>query len=170
MLSMLPSIVVLGSMALAALYIAASRRSPPENRAERQAAARALVVAIVVQSVHFVEELATALHERLPGLFDLPGMPVSVFVAFNLAWLGIWIASVPALRAARVPAFFAAWFLAIAGMFNGIAHPLLAIAAGDYFPGLLSAPIIGGVSIWLWRRLHQATESTNRADASLENQ
>ena len=51
----------------------------------------------------------------------------------------------------------AAWFLAIAGMFNGIAHPLLAVAAGGYFPGLASSPFIGAASVWLWFRLRSAT-------------
>ncbi len=86
-------------------------------------------------------------------------MPFSVFLVFNLAWIAIWIASVPALRSARLGAFFAAWFLAIAGMFNGIAHPLLAVAAGGYFPGLFSSPFIGGVSVWLWRQLRGATRA-----------
>ncbi len=91
------------------------------------------------------------------ALLGLPGIPLSVFVVFNLTWLGIWVASVPGLRSARAAAFFAAWFLAIAGMFNGIAHPLLAIAAGGCFPGLLSSPFIGVASVWLWLRLRRAT-------------
>ena len=43
-------------------------------------------------------------------------------------------------------AALAAWFLAIAGMFNGIAHPLLALASGGYFPGLVSSPFIAVMS------------------------
>jgi hypothetical protein len=124
---------------------------------ERLAAARALAVATVVQGLHFAEEASTGFHERLGALLGLPGMSFSFFVVFNLAWLGIWVASVPGLRSARAAAFFAAWFLAIAGMFNGIAHPLLALAAGDYFPGLVSSPFIAGASAWLWLRLRAAT-------------
>ncbi len=157
MLSLLPSVFVLGLAALAALLLVLGRRSPAENVAERLAAAPALALAVGVQSVHFAEEAATGFHERLPALLGLPGMPLSVFVFFNLTWLGIWVASVPGLRSARAAAFFAAWFLAIAGMFNGIAHPLLAIAAGGYFPGLVSSPLIGGASVWLWLRLRGAT-------------
>ncbi len=146
MLNVLPSMFVLGLAALAALLLVRSRRSPPENGAERLAAARALALAVGVQSVHFTEEAATGFHERLGALLGLPGIPLSYFVLFNLTWLGIWVASVPGLRSARAAAFFAAWFLAIAGMFNGIAHPLLAIDAGEYFPGLVSSPFIGGAS------------------------
>ncbi len=157
MLNVLPSMFVLGLAALAALLLVLSRRSPPENAAERLAAARALAVAVGVQSVHFAEEAATGFHERLGALFGLPGMPLAFFIVFNLMWLGVWVASVPGLRSARTAAFFAAWFLAIAGMFNGIAHPLLAIAAGGYFAGLVSSPFIGVVSVWLWLRLRRAT-------------
>ena len=157
MLNALPSIIVLGLAAFAALLLVLRRRSPPENVTERLAAARSLALAVGVQSVHFAEEAATGLHERLGALLGLPGIPLSVFVVFNLMWLGIWAASVPGVRSARAVAFFAAWFLAIAGMFNGIAHPLLAIAAGGYFPGLVSSPFIGAASVWLWLRLRRAT-------------
>jgi hypothetical protein len=86
-------------------------------------------------------------------------MPLAFFVVFNLTLIAIWIASIPLLRSARRLGFFAAWFLAIAGMLNGIAHPLMAIASGGYFPGLVSSPFIGLVSIYLWRRLKGATLS-----------
>ena len=59
MLNVLPSMFVLGLAALAALLLVLSRRSPPENVAERLAAARALALAVGVQGVHFAEEAAT---------------------------------------------------------------------------------------------------------------
>ncbi len=78
-------------------------------------------------------------------------------------WLGIWVVSIPGLRSGRGVALFAAWFLAIAGMANGIAHPLLAVAAGRYFPGLLSSPVIGLASLWLWLQLRRATRTRSVA-------
>ena len=149
--------LVLGLAALMALRLVQVRLSLPGMVAERRAAARALAIAVVVQAAHFTEETATGLPQRLPALFGLPTMPFSLFVAFNLVWLGIWIASVPALQSRLPAAFFAAWFLAVAGIVNGILHPLLAAVARDYFPGLLSSPVIGVVSVWLWVRLHRAT-------------
>ena len=157
MLNVLPSIIVLGLAALAALLLVLSRWSPPENVAQRRDAARVLAFSVGIQSVHFAEEAATGFHERLGALLGLPGMPLPLFVVFNLIWLGIWVASVPGVGSARAPAFFAAWFLAIAGMLNGIAHPLLAVAEGGYFPGLMSSPFIGVVCIWLLLRLCRAT-------------
>jgi hypothetical protein len=162
MLSVLPSVFVLGMAALAALLLVQRRASPPENVAERRAAARALALAVVVQGVHFAEEAATGFHERLGAVLGLPAMPFALFVAFNLVWLAIWVASVPGLRSAHAAAFFAAWFLAIAGMFNGIAHPLLAVTAGGYFPGLVSSPFICVASVWLWLRLQRATRPKER--------
>ena len=166
MLSLLPSVFVLGLAALAALLLSLSRWSPPENVAERLAAARALALAVAAQGAHFAEETATGLHERLGALLGLPGIPLSQFVVFNVIWLGIWVASVPGLRSARAFAFFAAWFFAIAGMFNGVAHPLLAIADGGYFPGLVSSPLVGLAGVWLWLRLRDATRPTGGAAGS----
>jgi len=132
--------------------------SPAERRASRDAAARTLGLATVVQAVHFSEELATGFHEEFPAAFGLPAMPLSFFVGFNLTWLAIWVVSIAGLRSARPTALFAAWFLALAAMLNGIAHPLLALQAGGYFPGLWTSPIIAAAGYWLWLRLRAATQ------------
>ena len=158
--SMLPSIFALGLATLFALLLTLRRRSSHGSVAERLAAARALALATGVQAIHFAEEAGTGFHEALPAQFGLPSMSFSIFAAFNLVWLAIWMASVPGLRSSHPAAFFAAWFLAIAGMFNGIAHPLLAIASGGYFPGLVTSPFIAFASVWVWRRLLRATGPT----------
>jgi len=162
MLSLVPSIVVLGLAAFVALQLTLRRPSSTELTVERGAASQALALATAIQSGHFAEEWATDFHVRFPALFGLEPMPLSVFVAFNLTWIVIWIASVSLLRSAFKPAFFAAWFLAIAGILNGIAHPLMAVASGGYFPGLISSPFVGIVSVYLWIRLHGATSSDQR--------
>lgn len=159
MISLLPSLIALGAAALCALLLARRRPSPGPKQAERYAAARVLGLATAIQAVHFAEEAASGFSERLGAVFGLPEMPFGLFVLFNLGWLGIWIASVWGIRHGRPAAFFAAWFLAIAGMVNGIAHPLLAIADGGYFPGLVTSPVIGVASVWLWTRLRAATEA-----------
>lgn len=156
MLSILPSVTVLGLLALVAAALVHRRRSPAALAAERQAAASALSVATAAQSVHFCEEWAAGFHIRFPALFGLPAMPLSFFVAFNLVWIAIWIACIPRLRSSSSLAFFGAWFLALAGMLNGIAHPLMAISVNGYFPGLLSSPLIGAAGLWLWLKLRSA--------------
>lgn len=160
LLSLLPSLIVLGLAALAAAILARSGHSHPENLAERSAAARTLALATAVQAVHFAEETMTGFPERLGALLGIPAMPMSFFLTFNLVWLVIWVVSVPGIRSAKSFAYFAAWFLAIAGMVNAIAHPLLAIAAGAYFPGLVTSPLIGAAGAWLWLRLRAATRAT----------
>jgi len=159
MLSLIPSIVALGLAAFAALLLALRHPSPTELSMERDTASRVLALATAIQCGHFAEEWATDFPARFPALFGLEPMPLSFFVVFNLTWIAFWIASVPLLRAARKPAFFAAWFLAIAGMLNGVAHPVMAAVSGGYFPGLISSPFIGLAGIYLWRRLDGATSS-----------
>jgi len=161
--SILPSVVVLGLLALVAVALA-RRRSPAALIAERRAASSALMIATAVQSAHFCEEWVTGFHIRFPALFDLPAMPLSFFVGFNLAWIAIWIACIPALRGSNRFAFFAAWFLALAGVLNAVAHPVMAIADNGYFPGLISSPFIGLTGLWLCLKLQDAVRQ--RRDAS----
>lgn len=158
-MSLLPGIIALGLLALVALRLAWQRPPLPDAKQERIAASRALALATAVQGMHFAEEWATGFHIRFPALFGLEPIPLSVFVAFNLCWIVIWIASIPAVQAARRFAFFAAWFLALAGMLNGIAHPLLAVATGGYFPGLLTSPFIGLAGLLLFRRMTMASQA-----------
>jgi hypothetical protein len=120
-------------------------------------AARALAAAATVQGLHFLEETATGFRTQLGGAFGLPPMPLAFFLTFNLAWLAFWFASVPAIRRGHMLGFFAAWFLAIAGILNGVLHPVLAVDAGGYFPGLISSPAIAAASVWLWIQLRRAT-------------
>lgn len=161
MLSLLPTFIVLGLAAFIALLLALRHPSAAERATERMSASRMLALATAVQGGHFAEEWATDFHIRFPALLGLEPVPLSFFVVFNLTWIGVWIVSVPLLKAGRMIAFFAAWFLAIAGMLNGVAHPLLALASGGYFPGLFSSPFIGLASYFLWQQLRRATE-TNR--------
>ena len=163
MSSVLPSLVILGLLAVIALRLAQSRSSPLEAATERIAASTVLGVTTGVQCAHFTEELVTGFHVRFPALLGLDPMPLSFFVPFNLAWIAIWIISIPLLRLGRKPAFFAAWFLAIAGILNGIAHPMMAVASGGYFPGLITLPFIGVTGVILWQRLHKATAGPGRA-------
>jgi len=151
--SFLPSVVVLGLVAIVAAYLARSRKYPDSQAAQRVTASNALALATIVQCAHFAEEWATGFHIRFPALFGLDPLPLPLFVTFNLVWIVLWFASVKPLRAAHKGAYFAAWFLALAGALNGIAHPLMAASVGGYFPGLISSPFIGAAGIYLWRQL-----------------
>ena len=157
MLSVIPSVIVLGLVAIVAVRLARKRLSPVNAITERAAASKALWIAIAIQAAHFAEEWSTGFHVRFPAPMNLEPMPLSFFVAFNIAWLAIWVVSASSLRGGGKTAFFAAWFLAIAAMLNGVAHPMMALASGGYFPGLITSPFIGFAGVFLWKRLGEAT-------------
>lgn len=151
----LPSIVVLGLLALFAWRLAVTRERGEDPA--RKAAAIMLLIATVIQAAHFAEEAATGFHIAFPAYFGQAPVPFAVFLAFNLVWLIVWFASIHGVYAGRTAALFAAWFLALAGMLNGIAHPLLAASVGGYFPGLATSPAIGIAGLLLWQRLRRST-------------
>lgn len=150
---LLPSVVILGFVAIAAAYLALSRHYPDSQVAQRVTASKALGLATTIQCAHFAEEWATGFHVRFPALFGLEPLSLPLYVTFNLVWIVLWFLSIKPLQSAYKAAFFAAWFLALAGTLNGIAHPLMAASVGGYFPGLISSPFIGAAGIYLWRQL-----------------
>ena len=157
MIEELPSIAALAVMAVVALWLTISRGGVTASADAVRSATRVAALAVAAQSVHFTEEIATGFHERFPAAFGLDPLSFSLFVAFNLAWLAIWMASVWAMARRHSIALFPLWFLGVAGVVNGIAHPLLALAAGGYFPGLATSPVVGVACGFLLFRLARAT-------------
>lgn len=156
-MSILPSIAILGPVLIATLYLASARDFSQEKTKETVAASHVLTVTTGIQGIHFIEEAVTGFHERLPMLFGLPSMPLTIFVGFNLSWLVLWAWSANGIRHSYRVAYFAAWFLAIGGLINGLVHPLFAVLASGYFPGLITSPFIGIAGIYLSRKLYLAT-------------
>ena len=114
-------------------------------------------LALAVQAAHFGEEWATGFRMRFPELMGLSVWPDAFFVTFNVVWIVVWMASLWALaRGVRV-AVLPLWFLALGTVANGIAHPLFALAAGGYFPGLYTSPVVGIAGCVLLRKLGAAT-------------
>ena len=147
--------------AVAAILLTLSRPipSPPDPR-QLRAVVIAMTVAIGIQLLHFGEEWMTCFHERWPPLLGLTPWSDRFFVTFNLVWIVVWVMSVFGLRAGWQVALMPAWFLAIAAVMNGVAHALLSLRVGGYFPGLLTAPAIGACGLWLTSRLRALTEAT----------
>ncbi|MCP4308384.1 MAG: hypothetical protein GY788_26590 [bacterium] len=157
MTEVLPSVLVLAVIAIVALWLTISRGGVAASAAAVQRAVWIAVVAVVAQAGHFAEELATGLHERLPAVFGLPPMSLRLFVAVNLAWLGIWALSVWGLARRLQAALFPLWFLGIAGVANGLLHPLLALNAGGYFPGLATSLLMAAIGVLLLAQLARVT-------------
>ena len=54
-------------------------------------------------------------------------------------------------------ALFPLWFLGVAGVANGLFHPLLALDAGGYFPGLVTSLLVAAVGLLLLAQLARVT-------------
>jgi hypothetical protein len=134
-----------------AVVIALVARPHP---AELAAAVGIGAVCLSVQAAHFGEELVMGFARRFPETLGLAPWSTLFFVGFNLSWLAAWTAALfaAAARRATMPAAAALWFLGLAAIANGFAHPILAFAAGGYFPGVATAPFLGLAGLMLvWR-------------------
>ena len=120
-----------------------------------------LLLGIAVQCLHFTEEFITGFYERAPRFAGLAPWSSEFFVTFNLMWLAAWMVGAVGIRHHVRAALFPVWFLALALIANGLAHPLLAVAIGGYFPGLYTSPVVGGMGLALVAQLWMTTRVTS---------
>lgn len=113
--------------------------------------------AVAVQGGHFAEEWATGFNERYPALLGLHPWSIELWAGFNLVWIAIWCLALVGLARRWRPALMPVWFLALACPLNCVAHPLLALAVGGYFPGLWTSPLCGLVGVPLLALLARIT-------------
>src|SRR5713226_3450106 len=117
------------------------------------------LIAIAVQCLHFTEEFLTGFQRQLPKLIGDEWSDAR-FVAFNMAWLAVFVlAALGVYR--RVPlAYLVVLFLALGGgVGNGAGHLLLSATQGKYFPGLATAPLCLLAGIGLLIKLFGGTSS-----------
>jgi len=119
--------------------------------AGRERTVRLFLIGLAAQCPHFMEEFVARFEDRFPA------RPQNFFVVFNLMWLCVWILSAIGLQRGYRFALFPGWFFAIAGIVNGIAHPIFAIVARGYFPGLITSPVVGAMEGLLWLSLQALT-------------
>jgi hypothetical protein len=150
---MLAGTAGLSGGAILALILTILRWPAGKEAVDDERMARLFLIGVGAQSLHFMEEFITRFQDRFPELLGFPAWPENFFVVFNLTWLSIWIFSAVGLQRGYRFALFPVWFFAIAAIMNGIAHPVLAIVARGYFPGLISSPVLGVLGVLLWRRL-----------------
>jgi hypothetical protein len=132
----------------------------PRLRPEVRRSARFFIVVgltILAQCVHFLEEFRSHFFIRFPEAFGLQPFTETVFVSFNLTWLAIWVIALFAVRKGLVIAVCPIWFLGLAMVLNFLAHPILALRSGGYFPGLLTAPLVGVLGVLLIGELVRVT-------------
>jgi hypothetical protein len=156
----------LGGAAVAAFLLTLMRRAPKPDPQRCDRVINLLWIGISLQCLHFAEEFVTHFNDRFPQQFGLPAWSSQFFVTFNLFWIGIWVLSAVGLRYNLRLAYFPVWFFIIAMLLNGIAHPLLAIAVGGYFPGLWTSWLVGFIGVILglnfWRFTSSATISSSK--------
>lgn len=162
---------LLGTGALWAAFAAALVISvrDPCHRARAHGALPMFLLTLALQCLHFAEEFWTGFQRRFPERLGLAPWTDTFFVTFNTAWLCLWLLAAAAISAGLPSRLAAAavWFLAFAAVGNGIAHPALAILAGGYFPGLLTAPFLGLAGSVLLVRLMRMRRSSSISGTSV---
>ena len=155
--SILLGLIPLQVMLVVALGLAVVR-PPRSDTTARDRLIALFLIGIAAQSIHFMEEFLTGLYQKWPELLGLTPWSAEFFVIFNVSWIAVWILSAVGLRAGIRAALFPTWFFAIAMAVNFVVHPLLALNAGGYFPGLWSCPLVGVIGVVLLGRLGNYTE------------
>lgn len=114
----------------------------------------AFLLLVLVQAAHSAEEYATGLYEvfapaRLASSLVSDDLATG-FVVLNasLVAFGLWCYAVP-VRSGRAGGRGWAWAWVLLELGNGIGHPLLALSRGGYFPGVVTAPLLLLVAVWL---------------------
>ena len=144
-----------------AVVIALTSRPTPARLIH---AVRPALVVLALQALHFGEEYATEFYRLFPQRLGLAPWSAEFFVVFNVTWILLWLLGIWAARAGRAPIYAAIvlWFLGIAAIANGIAHPILALLARGYFPGLITSPFLGVAGVFLLLALVRTPRAASR--------
>jgi hypothetical protein len=120
----------------------------------------AFLLLVLVQAAHSIEEYTTGLYQIFaPARFAsslVSNNLATGFVVLNSALVafGLWCWAVPVRsRWSSARAFVWLWVLIELG--NGVGHPALALARGGYFPGVVTAPLLFVLALWLAVRLRR---------------
>jgi len=161
-LSVLVGTAGLSVATMISAWLTFSRGCAVAGSARLRATVRVAIVALLCQSVHFAEELLTGFPQRFPTLFGMAPWSTTFFVSFNMFWIVVWGFSCWGVTTGSRVALFPLWFLAIASFANGVAHPLLSVGAGGYFPGLFTSPLVGLMGIMLLRQMVLVTGTAHQ--------
>jgi len=104
------------------------------------------------QIIHFAEEYRAGFQRVFPAQFGYVWENWR-FVTFNALWLIVFGLSIAAIARGRHLGYLSAYFLALAGIGNGIGHLTLAARVGGYYPGAYTAPLSLIAGVWLAVRL-----------------
>lgn len=126
-------------------------------------------VLILLQAAHSAEEYSGHLWESFPPARFLTGLVWSdreqAFVLLNVFLLafGAWCFLWPVRRNWPV-ALSLAWVWAVIEIINGIVHPLWSLREGGYTPGLVTAPILLVLAVYLAYQLRRTAHEASTAN------
>ena len=122
---------------------------------------------VVAQAAHSIEEYLGELWESFPPATFLTGLISSdrrlAFVILNVALLafGAWCLMWPVRR--NWPSATALmWLWVVIETMNGVGHPLWSLRQGGYTPGVLTAPILLVLGLYLAAQLRNPTLRPSR--------
>jgi hypothetical protein len=122
---------------------------------------------VVAQTAHSIEEYAGRLWESFPPAAFLTGLISSNrelgFLVINIALVafGFWCLIWP-VRGDWPSAKSLAWFWVVIETINGIGHPAWTLRQSAYTPGVLTAPILLVLALYLAFQLLQLPRPVSR--------
>ena len=123
---------------------------------------------VLAQIAHSIEEYVGQLWESFPPARFLTGIISSDrafgFIVANIALVafGIWCLLFPVRKEWPSAARFL-WFWIVLETINGIGHPAWTLRQGGYTPGVLTAPILLGIALYLAVQLRKREHSVSPA-------
>ena len=124
----------------------------------------ALLLLVFAQAAHSIEEYTFGLYERFAPARFASGLVSSDlatgFAVLNasLVAFGLWCCLVP-MRRNWPSARSWAWLWVVVELGNGVGHPVLALRAGGYFPGVATSPFLLVLALYLAGRLVRTRNS-----------
>jgi hypothetical protein len=122
---------------------------------------------VLAQAAHSIEEYVGRLWDSFPPATFLTGLISSDrelgFIILNAALVGfgVWCLLWP-VRRAWPSAAGLMWVWVVIETINGVGHPLWSLRQGGYTPGVLTAPILLVLALYLGAQLQKTTLPASR--------
>ncbi|MGH8639057.1 MAG: HXXEE domain-containing protein [Burkholderiales bacterium] len=137
----------------------------PQRMSPIKVAFGALVLA---QTAHSIEEYVGRLWESFPPATFLTGLISPdrelgfIVINYALVAFGFWCLVWPVRREwpSAVPL---AWFWIVIEMINGVGHPVSSLRQGGYTPGVLTAPILLMLALYLAFQMRHSAPDVSRS-------
>ena len=117
---------------------------------------------VVAQAAHSAEEYVGRLWETFPPARLLTGLVSQnhergfLLINVGLVALGIWCLVWP-IRRDWPAAAVIAWIWVAIEVVNGVGHPLWALRTGGYTPGVVTAPVLLVIALYVGRQLRASS-------------